>query len=287
MCFKRFLFIILSISVFSSLFAAEKIDDIISDSSAAVIENCSSDTVVALGVFETPVAEMSDYFYENMLSRIQAAGKSFKIIKREQLSLIDENDTVFDAAERLGADSIVFVTVDEYNDVQVKMLDSVTGEFIFLRFYDMQDTLDVVILLNGNKKKASIGLFLDINNYFSDKLFGMSVLSLDYTFCDKFLTGVKLSFANGEDRPSVMEVAGNFKYFVIPFSRVPYSGVFAEVQLGADEYRYDSGNVWAFTGGLSAGVHIEYKGFFAEAAINTGYPYMFKCVFSGGFRLHF
>ena len=73
MCFKRFLFIILTVFIFSSLSAAEKIDDIISDAAASVIENCSSDSVVAVGVFDTPSAEMSDYFYENMMSLIRAS----------------------------------------------------------------------------------------------------------------------------------------------------------------------------------------------------------------------
>lgn len=290
MCFKRFLLIILTVFIFSSLSAAEKIDDIISDAAASVIENCSSDSVVAVGVFDTPSAEMSDYFYENMMSLIRTSDKSFKIIEREQLALVNETDTVFAAANRLGADSILFVTVNEYNDVQIKMLRLATGEIIFLKFCNMDDTVDVDMLLNGNKK-ASLAVFFDLNNGFSGRFSDALGVSLDYSFGDKFLSGAKLSLDNTkdntEDGPFIIDVIGIFRYFVISFEGVPYSGVFAEAQIGADEYIYGAGNVWVFNAGLNAGLHIEYKSFFAEASISTGYPYVFRCGFTGGYRLHF
>ena len=302
---KRIIAVTAFVFVSSFLYAKKSdIDTTIRLAAGDIAEKCNAKSILVVDDFSTPSAELTSYIREQLADSIYAQDGLIQIVTREHLNIIRKESrfqnsgevserTIVSVAEKLGANSVIFGTLEELNTgyvLRIRMLDVKTGSYIFRKTYEVSRSSKTEQLLGRAAVyyKSAIGVFVEVNKNSLEYIAPAAGISFDYAFARKFSAGIKLTASyDAKEKDNslfVMEPVATARYYAVsPFGE-PVSGLFLEPQIGASLLFVNSEMRGVFNAGLGVGFRFALNHFYVEPEIRGGYPYLFGIDVAAGFR---
>ncbi len=135
-------------------------------------------------------------------------------------------------------------------------------------------------------KNISLSIGLEGNMNARENFAGAAVIGFDYQFLDILAAGVSLTASTDFKGVTVLEPMVTFRGYYWPPRENSYSGLFAQVDIGAYLVIEERGTIALFDGGLRIGFRLPIgKRFFAEPYGRIGYPYFFGLGVAAGIKL--
>ena len=293
---KRILvFIIQLFLIFTSLFAKQDIDDVISSASIEIVESCNVTSILALDDFESPYEEMTLYIREHLSDSILSEDGLMQIITREDMTKIENasEKEILSIAKKMEAKAIIFGKIEELNNsysLKIRMLDVNTGTYIFRKNYEFAKSTKTEQLLRKQTfyYKLGLGIGEELNK---NSLEGVSLaasISFDYNISRKFSVGIKMfvSYDLNEKANNLMffEPLAFLRFYLFSPSREPGTGLFLEGLTGSSILVINSNTKSVVNGGTGIGYRFAFEKLYVEPELRFGYPYLFGVGINAGIR---
>ena len=301
---KRIILVFVFTFLCCSVFAKEKIDNVIARAAEDIVQKCDAKSILVIDDFESPTKKMTLYIREQLADSIYAEDGLLKIVTREHMDVAEKElkfqnsgvvseKTILSVAERLGARFGVFGKLEEFNSgfiLRVRMLDVKTGAYLFRKTYEFGYSQKTAQLLGNAStyKKVAVGGIGEINKN-SIKFVSPAVgATFDFSLWRKFSVGAKvlLSYDYHEKQNQILtiETLGILRYYIVSFSGEPVSGIYLEAQGGASSLVVDSKLKTVYNIGGATGYRFTLGSFYIEPELRFGYPYMCGAGIAAGMR---
>ena len=301
---KRIIVVLVSTFFCCSVFAKEKIDNVIVRAAEDIVQKCDAKSILVIDDFESPAKKMTLYIREQLADSIYAEDGLLKIVTREHMDIAEKElkfqnsgvvseKTILSVAERLGARFAIFGKLEELNSgfiLRVRMLDVKTGAYLFRKTYEFGYSQKTAQLLGNAStyKKVAVGGICELNkNSIQFAAPGVGI-SFDYSFWRKLSVGAKVLLSydvlEKDNQLLTIETLGTVRYYIVSFSGESVSGFYLEAQAGVSSLVFDSKFKTAFNAGGSAGYRFTLASFYIEPELRFGYPYMCGAGITAGMR---
>lgn len=284
-------------------FAAEDLDEVISRISSDIQKPLNHNAIICILDFSSSSKKMSEYIQSELTASVTDSGE-VRVVTRAhmdkinaeldfQLSGVVSEETALSLCQRLGAQAIVFGSIDELDNkynLQIKMLDVESGSYMLFRTYEFKRSSKTEQLFGRAAiyYKAALGAFLEGNKNSVSNIAPAAGISFDYSLFRKVSFGVKalVSYDAFEKNSTVyvIEPLGFLRWYVVSPSGEPSTGLFVEGQGGIEIILVNSADKIVPSAGLSIGFRFPLGNFYFEPMLRGGYPYMFGIGISAGLR---
>ena len=301
---KRIIVVLVSTFFCCSVFAKEKIDNVIVRAAEDIVQKCDAKSILVIDDFESPTKKMTLYIREQLADSIYAEDGLLKIVTREHMDVAEKElkfqnsgvvseKTILSVAERLGARFAVFGKLEEFNSgfiLRVRMLDVKTGAYLFRKTYEFGYSQKTAQLLGNAStyKKVAIGGIGELNKNSIQFVAPAVGATFDFSLWRKFSVGAKvlLSYDYHEKQNQIftIETLGTLRYFIVSFSGEPVSGIYLETQGGISAISVDSKLKTVFNAGGATGYRFTLGSFYIEPELRFGYPYICGAGIAAGMR---
>lgn len=304
MALKRIALVFAALLSFGCLWAKETVDTAISNASSDIIEKCGAGSILSIDNFESPAEKMSLYIRERLADCICGQDSGTRVVTRQRMDKVEKEllfqnsgvvseRTILSAAERLGAQFVVFGSLEEYKSccvLRVQMLDVKRGSYLFRKNYEFQHSQKTEELLGRapNFKRLAFGLYAEANKNSVESISPAVGFIFDYNFHRKFSVGARVlasfDLAQKENQVLSLEALAAFRWYIASFGGDSCAGFFAEVQVGGLFLFVNSKAKSTISAGACGGYRFALGNFFVEPELRLGYPYIFGVGLSAGMR---
>lgn len=302
---KKIIIFVISVFMVAFLYAEQNtIDDTLRFAASDIVNKCNRNSIIVIDDFFSPSQKMTKYIREQLNDHILSQDSLIDIVTREFLYLVEKESrfqnsgkvdekTIRSVAGKLGANSVIFGSVEEFAtgyDLEIRMLDVKTAKYLFSKTYHFSRSSKTEQLLGRAAiyYNSAIGFFAEINKNSLEFIAPALGVQFDYAFFKKISTGLKVTasydFKEKDNTVFTAEPIVAMRFYVISPTGEPVSGLFLEPQIGASLVFVNSELRGSFNIGSGIGFRMSLDNFYVEPFLRGGYPYLFGAGIAAGLR---